>query len=293
MQSAWMLAASFFFAGMGACIKFASEYFGPLEIVGYRGLIGILIVGVLARSRRTSLRTRVPLMHVWRNVLGISALGAWFYAIAHLPLATAMTLHYMSSVWIAVFMMAATLAAGQLAQLRRQGPLMLAILAGFAGVVMVLGPTLGQDQLFAGIVGLLGGITAGLVYLQVAALGRVGEPDTRTVFYYSVGSMLAGLASGPVLGAHSPLQAGALWLIPMGVLGALGQLCMTRAYTHGSTIVVAALQYSGIVFAALFGVILFHDRIAPVGWFGILAIIASGVASTALRERARVAGTSN
>ena len=42
-------------------------------------------------------------MHAWRSAIGVFSLGAWFYAIAHLPLATAMTLNYMSSVWIAAF----------------------------------------------------------------------------------------------------------------------------------------------------------------------------------------------
>ena len=78
----------------------------------------------------------------------------------------------------------------------------------------------------------------------------------------------------------------ALWLLPIGVLAALGQLCMTRAYSQGATLVVANLQYSGIVFAALFGVVLFGDRIPAIGWAGMALIIASGIAATFLRSRA-------
>ncbi|HMN56511.1 MAG TPA: EamA/RhaT family transporter, partial [Ottowia sp.] len=78
MQAAWMVAASLFFAGMGACIKFASDTYTPLEVVFYRGLISVLVVGVLARSRGVSLRTHVPMMHVWRNVVGVASLLAWF-----------------------------------------------------------------------------------------------------------------------------------------------------------------------------------------------------------------------
>lgn len=285
MQALWMLAAAFFFAGMSACIKFASDAFDPLEIVGYRGAIGLLAMAVLARSRSTTLATRVPWMHAWRNVIGIAAMTAWFYAIAHLPLATAMTLQYTSSLWIAVFLVGGVLITGRLLQLRRQLPLVLAVLAGFAGVVMVLGPTLEHGQLLAGLVGVAGGVGSALAYMQVSALGRVGEPDTRTVFYYSVGSMLAGAASTLVLGAHSLAQPAAWWLIPMGVLGSLGQLCMTRAYGRGKTIVVANLQYAGIVFAALLGLIFFGDRIAPLGWLGITTIIISGVAATTWRSR--------
>ena len=78
----------------------------------------------------------------------------------------------------------------------------------------------------------------------------------------------------------------ALWLLPVGILAALGQLCMTRAYTRGATMVVANLQYSGIIFAALFGVLLFGDQMAPIGWLGMATIILSGMTATFLRARA-------
>ena len=61
---------------------------------------------------------------------------------------------------------------------------------------------------------------------------------------------------------------------------------MTRAYSQGATLVVANLQYSGIVFATAYSVLLFGDQIPPSGWLGIVLIIASGVAATVLRSRA-------
>ncbi len=61
---------------------------------------------------------------------------------------------------------------------------------------------------------------------------------------------------------------------------------MTRAYRKGATLVVASMQYSGIVFAALFSLLLFGDKIAPMGWLGIAVIVVSGVLATVLRARA-------
>jgi len=286
MQAAWMIAASLFFALMSVCIKFASPHFGPLEIVCYRGAIGVIFMWALARSRGVNLATSVPLMHVWRNVVGVSALSCWFFAIAHLPLATAMTLNYMSGVWVAAFLVGGTLVMGKLTDIRRQGPPVLAVLAGFAGVVMILRPTLEQNQLFAGLIGLISGLLSAMAYIQVSALGRVGEPEARTVFYFSIGATLAGGVGMTFFEVHPLDSAQALWLLPIGVLAALGQLCMTRAYTRGATMVVANLQYSGIVFAALFGLLLFHDRIELIGWLGMGAIIASGIVATFLRARA-------
>ena len=285
MQAAWMIAAALLFALMSVCIKYASPYFGPLEIVCYRGAIGMVFVWALTRSRGVTLATRVPFMHVWRNVVGVSALTAWFYSIAYLPLATAMTLNYMSGVWVAAFLVSNTLLTGRLADMRRQGPLVLAVLASFGGVVLMLRPTLGQHQLFAGLVGLFSGVLSALAYVQVAALGRVGEPEARTVFYFSVGATLAG-GVGMLFSDRHPLgSTHALWLLPIGVLAALGQLCMTRAYTRGATMLVANLQYSGIVFAALFGLLLFDDQIGLPGWLGMATIIASGIIASLLRAR--------
>jgi S-adenosylmethionine uptake transporter len=196
-----------------------------------------------------------------------------------------MTLNYMSGVWVAAFLVGGTLVMGRLQDATRQGPIVLTVLAGFSGVIMILRPTIEQNQLFAGVIGLLSGLGAALAYMQVAALGRLGEPETRTVFYFSVGTTVVGGAAVLLTGATAWTWPHALWLLPIGVLAALGQLCMTRAYSSGATLLVANLQYSGIVFAALYGLFLFGDQIPLIGWAGMALIIASGIAATALRNR--------
>lgn len=286
MQALWMVLASLFFASMSVCIKFASAHFNTLEMVCWRGAIGMVFLAALCRAQCVSLRTAVPMMHLWRSVIGVASLATWFYAIAHLPLATAMTLNYMSGVWVAAFLVGGTLVMGRLQDIGRQGPIVLTVMSGFVGVVLMLQPTIAQDQLFAGLIGLLSGLGAAFAYLQVAALGRVGEPEARTVFYFSMGAAVAG-AVGMLFTGMSPWTwPHALWLLPIGLLAALGQLCMTKAYTHGATLVVANLQYSGIVFSALFGLFLFGDQIPWIGWAGMALIISSGIAATFLRARA-------
>ena len=282
-----MLLASLFFATMAVCVKVAGAWFNASELVFWRGVLGMLFMWLMARQQRVSLGTAYPGMHAWRSLVGVLSLGAWFYAIAGLPLATAMTLNYMSSVWIAAFLVGGALLAwnpksGSL----RQGPLALAVLAGFAGVVLMLRPTIAHDQALAAVVGLLSGIVAAFAYLQVMALGRIGEPEARTVFYFAVGSALAGAVGMAVTGVSDWDWGHALWLLPVGLLASLGQWCMTRAYSHGATLVVANLQYSGLVFGAGYGVWLFDESITPTGWLGMGLIVASGVAATVLRQRA-------
>jgi drug/metabolite transporter (DMT)-like permease len=284
-----MLLGAAFFATMGVCIKFASAHFNSAELVFYRGAIGILFLGAIARQQKVSLRTRYPGMHIWRAVIGTLSLSAWFYAIAHLPLATAMTLNYMSSVWVAAFLVGGTLIHWQPQEGKSpwsQGPLALTVIAGFAGVVMLLRPTMEQNQIFAGLIGLLSGFVAAFAYMQVMALGRVGEPETRTVFYFAIGTLVAGAIGMGFAGVSEWDWQFAVWLIPVGVFASLGQLCMTRAYSQGATLVVANLQYSGIVFAALYSLFLFGDDIPMLGWAGMALIVASGIVATLLRARA-------
>ena len=285
MQALWMILASFFFASMGVGVKVASNSFNTFELVFYRGVVSVIFIALVLHARATPLKTPVPMMHAWRTFIGVLAMGSWFYAIAHLPLATAMTLNYMSSVWVAAFIVGGAVLYGQAA---RQGPLLATVLAGFAGVVLMLRPTIDQNQLFAGLIGLLSGIGSALAYLQVMALAKVGEPEGRTVFYFSVGSVVAGCV-GIAFTGLTPWSAvswqAAAWLVPIGVLASLGQWCMTRAYSRGSTLLVANLQYSGIVFAAFYSLLLFGDQIPLIGWAGMSLIVLSGLAATVLRTR--------
>jgi S-adenosylmethionine uptake transporter len=291
MQAVWMIFSSFMFATMGVCVKFASEHFNSAELVFYRGILGIVFMAAYARARGVTLGTRYPAMHAWRSVIGVMSLSAWFYAIAHLPLATAMTLNYMSSVWIAAFLVGGALMLGKAGQKGpSQGPLVMAILASFIGVVMLLRPAIDQNQTFAGLVGLMSGLGAAFAYMQVMAISRMGEPETRTVFYFAVGTAVAGALGMAVMGVTPWNWQHALWLPPIGILASLGQLAMTKAYSmsenHGGTLMVANLQYSGIVFAALYSLIVFGDNIPLIGWAGMALIIVSAIAATVLRARA-------
>ncbi|MDQ0032405.1 drug/metabolite transporter (DMT)-like permease [Variovorax boronicumulans] len=301
MQALWMVLGAFLFATMSVVVKVASQWFNSGEMVLGRGLIGIVFLWLLSRKMRVSLATKYPGMHAWRSTIGVISLGAWFYAIAHMPLATAVTLNYMSSVWVAAFLIGGALLAwvpvpgrdGRVARPPLQGALAMTVLAGFIGVVLMLKPTVSGNEGFAGMLGLLSGLTAAFAYMQVVALSRIGEPELRTVFYFAVGSAVAGAfatAATGFSGGSSWTWEHALWLLPIGLLAALGQLCMTRAYatakTEAGTLVVANLQYSGIIFAAFYGVVVFDDHIDAAGWGGMALIIASGIAATVLRQRA-------
>jgi S-adenosylmethionine uptake transporter len=277
-----MLGATFLFALMGVCVKLASARYGAGEIVMYRSLVGAVYIVLLARWRGGSLKTTVPGMHAWRAVVGVTSLVLWFYSIGGLPLATAMTLNYMSSVWMALFLIGGAILLGGA---RVDPKLVAAVLTGFAGVALVLRPTIDQQQLWHGLAGLLSGVLAALAYLQVTALGRTGEPDYRIVFYFSVSGAVVGFVLTCISGFGRHSWAGAGLLLAIGLLATTAQLMMTRAYAIGRTLSNASLQYAGIAFSFVFGVLIFNDAITGMAVAGILLIVLAGLAATLLRAR--------
>ena len=292
MTAPWLIVvASFLFATMGVCVKLASSEYASGEIVFYRGLTGALMMLALTRWRGGSLRTGVASMHFWRCVSGVTALSLWFYSIGNLPLATAMTLNYMSSVWMALFLVGGAVALGSA---RVDGRLIATVLLGFAGVALILRPTIAQQQLWYGLMGLLSGIIAATAYLQVTALGRVGEPEYRIVFYFSIGSICAGALSLLWAGGwHAHTVKGAALLIAVGVLATAGQFMMTRAYSTGPTLVNASLQYLGIAFSFAYGVLLFGDVVTPMALLGMALIVGAGLSATLLSRRSAAPDTAN
>jgi S-adenosylmethionine uptake transporter len=276
-----MLAASLCFAVMSVCVKFAAPYFTTFELVGYRGAVAVVGLLVYAHFQRQTMRTAMPLGHAWRAFVGVTSLAGWFYSLSNLPLVTGVTLSYTSSLWVAGFFVIQSL----LTQSKRASPAMLATLVvGFFGVILILQPTIRQDQWWHGVVGLLSGAVAALAYLQVAALGNAGEPEIRIVFYFSLGCVVVGAASLLFSGVSQPGWVGFKWILPIGISATAGQLLLTRAYSRGSTLLVANLQYSGIVYSSLLSVMIFNDQLSSTAWIGIVLVLLGGLGATYLRN---------
>lgn len=274
MKSTWMLVAGFLFAAMGVLVKLAALRFSAPELVFYRSVFGLLsIYAVIVATTRqwlTPLATRHAASHVMRGFTGFIALVMYFYGIAHLPLPTAITLNYTSPLFLAAII------AWWLKERHGRG-LAAAVVIGFAGVLMLLKPGWGGPDLFAMLVGLLSGLFAGLAYLNVRNLGRQGEPEWRVVFYFALVSTLGGAAWMASAGFVVPGAADLPLLLAMGATGTLGQLAMTRAYRLGNTLAVGALAYSTVGFAALYGVLIFGDRLPLGAWLGMLLIVIAGI----------------
>lgn len=279
MGSLWMLLAGVLFACMGVFVKLGAAHFSHVELVFYRSFFGLLLVYAILRRQQVSIKTDHWRPHLWRGLSGTVALALFFYCITALPLATAVTLNYTAPLFLTILTMLVFKDKFHL-------PLTIAISLGFFGVVLLLHPTLERDQLPIGLLGLISGFLAGVAYLNVKQLGMMGEPATRVVFYFS---LVASICSGAWMllfgEVHAITQQDFAILLGLGATATLAQLAMTRAYRVGKTLVVGSMAYSTIIFASLFGMLLWDEVLTASSWLGMAFIVASGVLSLRLSPR--------
>ena len=271
--SFYMVLASLAFALMLVFIKLSGQKFGmnTYEITFWRVSFALVLLGGFSWLKGRSFRTNYPKEHFWRSLAGSIALLMNFYVVLHLPLATASTLQNTSAIFLGLL---------SIIILKQKPSLMawLSLILGFIGVVILLKPATGGDT-FAMLIGLASGAISGYAYLQVRELSLLGEPAWRIVFYFSLlSTIIAGLLA--LYFGFSPVTLSNLpYIIGIGVTALLGQLLLTYAYQVGRKFVVATLSYLGVVFAILFGVWLFGERLDWLSLLGIGVIVASGMLS--------------
>ncbi len=276
-----MILASFLFASMGVCVKYASATYSPGEILFFRGLICMVLMWALAQKQGHTLQTRNALAQLSYAVPAVATVWLYFYAIAKLPLATALSLNYTAPVWLGLMLLVRSKLQ---ARPRFDARLILAVVLGLVGAILVLQPDLEEGQIAACFVALVSGLLAAVSYSRLPALFDLGEPETRTIFYFTLGSVLIGAASmiGTDTATHNAESIG--WLLSVGLLAAGAQWALTRAYSRGSGPVMACLQYTGIVFAYGMGLLFFDERLHVVSIIGVTVIVIAGSAATLLRD---------
>ncbi|MDP2828205.1 MAG: DMT family transporter [Sulfuricellaceae bacterium] len=267
-----MIVAGILFSCMGVFVKLGAQHFSSAELVFYRSLFGLVVIYLIIKAHGYAITTTHWKMHLWRGLSGFFALMLFFYAISVLPLATAITLNYTSPLFLALFTVL----------ILKEKPGWLLILAtaiGFTGVVLLLRPTLHADQVTAGLLGLASGFLAGIAYLNVKQLGMLGEPEWRVVFYFTLVSTLGGGIWMAFHTFHAVTLHHLFILVGLGTTATLAQLAMTRAYRTGKTLVVGSLAYSTVIFASLWGILLWQEILSFDSWLAIALIVLSGVIS--------------
>jgi drug/metabolite transporter (DMT)-like permease len=282
MTSSWMLVAGFLFAAMGVFVKLGGDHFSAPELAMYRSLVTVFFSLGLLSAYRMTVRSEYLGMHVIRGVVGTISLMFYFFALTHLPLATAQTLNYTSPIFLAI---ATTVVMGE----RPSRWMLAAIVLGFVGVALLLQPNFEEGKEGAAMVGLFSGVLATWAYLSVRTLGRLGEPDGRVLFWFGmIASLMCAVWQGATSTFH-PIRWNNAWILAgVGICGTLAQLAMTRAYRTGNTLVVGSLSYSSIIFATAWTLVLWNERLSPLEWAGMGVIILSGIIAMRVEKKEQI-----
>jgi len=277
----FMLAASICFAFMGVFAKLASEQLSSIEVVFFRNLFGVAIIAFLVFKAPFTHKGGRPFLLIFRGVIGFLALLAFFYNLAHIPIANAMTLSKTSPIFTAIF-------AFFLLKENLSLKAWAAVFLGFIGIVFITQPV-GIGFSKYDILGILSGVGAALAYTSVRELRAYY--DTRAIV---LSFTIAGTVGPIILMAigefYSPpsldfllapfvMPSGITWvyIFALGIVSTVAQLLMTKAYTLSKAGIVGAVSYSNIVFAIFLGLLVGDPFPNFYTLIGIALVIFSGI----------------
>ena len=240
------------------------------EILFWRqALIIPIVLAWLGWRRQVSrLRTKRLPIHARRAVIGIIGMVLNFGAVTLLPLAEATTLGFTAPIFAVILS----------ALLLREsvGPVRwLAVALGFAGVVIITQPGHSTIAPLGAAVGLAAGFMVALINIQLRDLARTDEPLSIVFWFAALSTPFLALTLPIVMTQHSFQQ----WtlLMAIGVIGGAGQLLLTASLRFGQVASVIVMDYSALIWATLFGWLVW-DHLPPVAtWLGAPAIIAAGI----------------
>lgn len=275
------------FAVMSVLVRYVGDKVPLGQVVFFRSAFAIVPVMVIYAWRGelgAAVRTGRPLGHVTRGLISVASMFLNFAALARLPLVDATAIQFASPL---ITVALAALILKEPVRIYRWS----AVVVGFGGVVVMLWPYLNIAELVAAgsaatTVGATCGITAAFTNAgSVIQTRRLTDSETTAsiVFYFSLICALAGLVSLP-FAWRSPNLNELIALISVGVLGGLSHIFLTESYRYAPASVVAPFDYAALLWAFLFGYVLF-DEVPTVYVYVGAAIVAGSGLFVLWRER--------
>jgi len=285
-----MFLASLSFAFMGGFAKVISQTLPPVEVTFFRNIFGVILVGIAIYKVPLKQKGGKPWLLLFRGSMGFSALLAYFYIMAHIPLGEAVTYNKTSPIFVAIF---AFIFLGE--KLHKSA--IFAIIIGFIGILFVAQPIGGTFDKYD-ILGIFSGIGAALAYTSIRELRSYYDTRAIVMSFMLVGTIapLFLMLITPYISVSEDfdwmfatfiMPQGIEWLYvtAVGIFATFSQLLMTKAYEYTKAGIVGTISYSNIVFALIIGIFL-GDPIPNI-WtvLGIILVIASGLIVALVKER--------
>jgi drug/metabolite transporter (DMT)-like permease len=276
------LLSVFVFCLMAVCIKLLEHTYPTSQIVFCRSFFAIFpLLPLIWLAGQKSLMTKKPLAHLIRGAIGLAAMVATFYSLPRLPLATFTTIGFTMPLFVVL------LAAVYLKE-KMSAARLLALLVGFAGVLLVLRPESGFIG-YAALIALLSAFLIAVVTVVIRQLTATENSLTIVVWF----TLLSTAASGLWMAFEyvTPSWQDGWLLVGSGILGGLGQVLLTQSYRYGQVSILTAFEYTALIWAGLFGYLFWQEIPDKLTFAGAAIIILSGlyVLTHATRAQKRAA----
>lgn len=272
-----LMLAAFGFALMVALIKLAGQRLPVTQILFVRQLgMTIMLLPFLIKTFPASLKTDHLNLQLGRIVLALIAMLTGFTAVVNMPLADATAIAFAKSFFVTIF---AVIFLKETVGLYRWS----AVFVGFIGVLVMVRPGTDGFSLY-GLLAIVGAASAGMVMVIIRKLTRVDSPIT-ILAYQAIGVGLI-MAIPALLQWVTPTPAEWLLLAGIGVVSYYAQKANILAYSYGEASLLASLDYIRLLYATVFGWMLFSELPSKSTWVGAAIIIVASV-YTVYRERRR------
>ncbi|MFC5583945.1 DMT family transporter [Nitratireductor kimnyeongensis] len=250
------------------------------QIVFFRSFFAIFpIIAMLAwrRELATAFRTRHPVSHIMRGLVGVTSMGLGFFALTRLPLPDAITLNYAQPLIVVVF---SAIFMGEVVRIYRWS----AVAVGFLGVIIIAWPKLtlltGNAGLEAaeavGVIAALCGATGSAVAMLLVRRLVQTEKTATIVLWFSVTATVLSLFTIPF--GWAELSRGQyLALAGAGICGGMAQILMTECYRHAELSTIAPFEYTSMLLAIVIGYFAFGDVPTLYTLVGGMIVIGAGL----------------
>jgi len=215
-----------------------------------------------------NLKTTRPITHVWRAVTGLGAMGLFFYALPLMPLADAVAISFAKPLLITL--LAVPLLGEKVNRIR-----LTATIIGFFGVLVIAHPTGEYKSWLGPALALASAFCFALSMITVRKLSETESTAYIVVFYTTVASIVSGLSL--FQNWKTPDGVAFMLFLVLGLVGGTGQLLMTSAFRNSVAVVIAPFTYTAIIWALLFGYLIWGEGVSVTTLAGAALVIGSGL----------------
>lgn len=267
---AFMMATMVCFISLDAIMKYSLEHYSLVQVTWARFFFASVFAALICGRRLPELaRSSVPSVQLTRTVLLMATTGLFNAGVSKLPLATATTIMFLTPILVTMLSIAIL---GETVGIRRW----IGIAVGFLGAVIVVQPWGSLEASFtAGILFLLAAAFTNASYQIATRQVRFDDPLTSLLFTAAGGALVTSI----LLPAHwqTPDLLGWCLMVGSGFAGALGHFFIIRAFRHAPASVVAPFSYTSLVWATLFGFLIWGQLPDMATWIGAGLIVCAGL----------------